>query len=374
MIQRLYVDNYKCLVNFEVQLNELTLLLGPNGSGKSSVLDVVYALRQLLSGVAKLTDAEILPSRTLTRWQTRPIQVFELDVELEGETLTYRLELEHDRGRRLARVQKERLSATGGPLFDFAGGEVQLYRDDHTPGPTFRSDWTESALARVQPTSSNPRLTHFLEFMRKILVCGLYPRRFAAEAASEDPLLERDGGNFAAWYRHVFQERQDLVPGYVEALREVLDGFQGIRLEKVGEDTRAFRAVFEQDGERFELRLDELSDGERALVALYALVHVTAGQGYTLFLDEPDNYVALAELQPWLRALDDACGEALPQTVIASHHPELIDYLGGERGLLFARESSGVVRARPLKPDAAESGLKLSELVARGWERCGTAA
>ncbi len=36
MIKRLYVDNYKCLVNFELPLQDLTLLLGPNGVGKTS--------------------------------------------------------------------------------------------------------------------------------------------------------------------------------------------------------------------------------------------------------------------------------------------------------------------------------------------------
>ncbi len=41
MITRLYVDNYKCLVNFELRLDELTLLLGPNGVGKTSVLEAI---------------------------------------------------------------------------------------------------------------------------------------------------------------------------------------------------------------------------------------------------------------------------------------------------------------------------------------------
>ena len=71
MIKRLYVDNYRSLVNFELPLQELTLLMGPNGVGKTSVLDVMFALRQLLAGVAKVTDAESSAS-TLTRWQTRP--------------------------------------------------------------------------------------------------------------------------------------------------------------------------------------------------------------------------------------------------------------------------------------------------------------
>ena len=93
MLKRLYVDNYKCLVNFEANLGNLTLLLGPNGVGKSSVLDVVFALRLLLSGVGKITDAQIFPARTLTRWQSRPSQTIEVDALLDNKVLTYRLEI-----------------------------------------------------------------------------------------------------------------------------------------------------------------------------------------------------------------------------------------------------------------------------------------
>lgn len=369
MINRLYIDNYKCLVNFDLKLNELSLLLGPNGVGKSSVLDVLFALRQLLEGTAKVTDKNIFPTSTLTRWQERSIQVFELGISLEDDSdLVYRLEVEHDRPTRRARIVFEGLHAGGRPLFEFKTGEVHLFRDDYSEGPIYSADWSESAMARVGDRHDNKRLNRFLDFIRKILVCGLYPQKFATESTTEDPLLDRDGQNFSAWYRHIFQERQDLVPDYINALREVIDGFSGIRLEKVGQETRAFMVIFEESDKRYELRLDELSDGQRALIALYALVFVTAGQGYTLFLDEPDNYIALPEIQPWLIELSDACGDKLPQAVICSHHPELIDYLGSERGLLLQREISGVVIVR--RPEyQSNNGLKLSELIARGWER-----
>jgi hypothetical protein len=76
----------------------------------------------------------------------------------------------------------------------------------------------------------------------------------------------------------------------------------------------------------------------------------------------------LPEIQPWLTVLADACGDGVPQAVLCSHHPELIDYLGPERGMLLVRESSGVVRAGRLEVPRAANGLRLSELVARGWE------
>src|SRR5208283_5210153 len=104
MIRRVYIDNYKCLTPIDVQLDELTLLLGPNGVGKTSILDVMFALRQLLAGIAKVTDRDVFPPRTLTRWEGRDVQVFELEAELGGEVLTYRLEVQHDRSARRARI------------------------------------------------------------------------------------------------------------------------------------------------------------------------------------------------------------------------------------------------------------------------------
>ena len=119
MIRRLYIDNYKCLVNFELPLQELTLLLGPNGVGKTSVLDVVFALRQLLRGEAKVTDKDVFPTATLTRWQKRDKQVFELDVALAGDEMRYRVEVEHERPTSRARITLERLESKGKPLFEF---------------------------------------------------------------------------------------------------------------------------------------------------------------------------------------------------------------------------------------------------------------
>lgn len=260
------------------------------------------------------------------------------------------------------------MEADGNPLFIFQRGEVRLFRDDYSEGPTFPGDWSESALARVPPRNDNTRLSRFLDFMRKVIVCGLYPASFETESSTEDSFLQRDARNFAAWYRHVSLERAELVPDFTTALREVIDGFRGIRMEKVGLDTRALMVLFEDFGERYELRLDELSDGQRALIALYSLVRLAAGQGYTLFLDEPDNYVALAEIQPWLIELADACGAEVPQAVLCSHHPELIDYLGVDKGIVLQRESTGVTKATPVEEmNVGEDGATLSELISRGW-------
>jgi len=367
MIKRLYIDNYKCLVNFDLLLQEVTLLVGANGVGKTSVLDVVFALRQLLAGVAKAADA--FPSSTLTRWQSRDLQVIELDLELEGDLLNYRLELKHEKARRQCKIKLEKLSSHKKPLFECKDGEAQLYTDSYVKGPKYPVDSGESALARVAPRGDNTRLTRMLDYVRKVTVCGLYPSGFETESATEDTVLDRDGRNFASWYRNLTLERPDLVHEFMIVLREVIDDFRNIRMEKAGIDTRAMMVGFGADDRKYELRLSEISDGQRAMIALYSLVHLAAGQGYTLFLDEPDNYVALAEIQPWLMHLSDACGSEVPQAVLCSHHPELIDYLGADKGLLMEREASGVITVKKLRETVAKNKLKLSESIARGWQR-----
>ena len=50
---------------------------------------------------------------------------------------------------------------------------------------------------------------------------------------------------------------------------------------------------------------------------------------------------------------------------LCSHHPELIDYLGGDRGLVLSWQSSGATVVRPASELAVEGGLKLSEVIAR---------
>ena len=177
MIKRIYIDNFKSLINFEIKLQPLTLLLGPNGVGKTAILDVIYSLRQLLSGIANLPDKDkpgtniVFETPTLTRWQQRTHQVMELDAGIDGLDYKYRLEIEHDATNRRARINLESLTLAEKPLFIFQNGDVQLYRDNHSKGPQFGSDWSASALARVPPRHDNAKLTRFLEFMRKVIVC-----------------------------------------------------------------------------------------------------------------------------------------------------------------------------------------------------------
>ena len=374
VLKRVYIHNYKCLVGFDLELQNTTLLLGGNGAGKTAVLEVLFALRKLLAGEARIDDEIAFHPSSLTKWQAEPHQVFELETVVGGESFAYRLEIEHDEDGRRSRITEESLVGNGTTLFRFDHGEVKLFRDDGSEGPTFAADWTESALARVVPQSINTRLSAFKDAIGNMVVCTIYPHELRAFTDREDRYLGRYADNFVDWYRHAVQENPRLARAHVEALRPVMDGFYDVHLQQAGLDTRVLMLDFvtatgEGRAWRYRLRFDKVSDGQRALVVLYALLHLGQdGKGLLLVIDEPDNYLSLPEIQPWLMELVDLCEETPSQAVICSHHPELIDYLGPDCGLVLRREASGVTTARPPAASLSDVGLKLSELVARGWE------
>lgn len=148
-----------------------------------------------------------------------------------------------------------------------------------------------------------------------------------------------------------------------ERLREAIPGFRHFLFKRLGE-AKILLAAFGEGQHKGELMLSELSEGQRVLAILYTSVLGHVHSGAVLCFDEPDNFVSLPEIQPWLQRLRDALEEHGGQALIISHHPEVMDYLALDAIWRFERPSGPVV-ARPYEANGA-ADLKLSEIIARG--------
>jgi hypothetical protein len=103
----------------------------------------------------------------------------------------------------------------------------------------------------------------------------------SARAEKEDLFPKHDFSNFAAWYRHMTLENSTGVDGARKALRRVIEGFESLDLASAGQNVRILKARFLSGNgqqsirnlDRLEFDFDELSDGQRAIVALYTLLH-----------------------------------------------------------------------------------------------------
>jgi predicted ATPase len=346
MLRDLLVDNFRCLVNFELNLDTQSLLLGRSGSGKTTALDALRRLRDFCIGT---TDVEAaFPRESITRWDARLVQSFCIRVETNNGMFEYRIEVEHDKVGRQSRVLLERLALDGVLLFEFLKGDVHLFRDDGSAGPVFPADWKRSSLASVPPRPDNAKLTSFKQWIDRLWVIAPDPKRMAGVSREEARVPSHDLSNLASWYRHALQEDVAWAPELFASLASVLDGFDALSLKAAGSDVRILTVSRRADaeGSAREYALDELSDGERALIALYTALHVGIRKGATLCIDEPENYVALPELQPWLFALRDRLDATTGQVIVVSHSPEIINYLASENGRVFERPNGGPARVR----------------------------
>ena len=369
MVTRLYVDNFRCLVNFELKLDETNVLLGANGSGKTSVLDVLRRIQNLVARGAKVGEA--FPTSDLSLTQARDMQLIEVDLQIDDGAYRYTLQIEHERPRRRMRIAEEALEHNDQPLFSFRGGDAQLYQDDYAKGPSYPFDWSRSGVGALNARDDNRKLTRFRRAMADLVIASPCPPQFEPETRTEDEFLRPLMQNFVGWYRHAAQERMRGIGAVFKALAEALPGFDSLSLTESGENARVLKVAFHRQSD--ERRTDsygftQLSDGQRSLIALYCLIFLSNGGRTSLFLDEPDNYLALREIQPWLATVSEHCGDTLEQAVIVSHHPVTIDYMAGAKGRWFYRDANGPVRVSN-EPERTVDGISLSETLARGWDR-----
>lgn len=366
MLKRLFVDNYKCLINFEIRPAQVSCLVGPNGGGKSAVFSALQGLQSFLAGVLV---ADAFPAWTRTRWDRRATQRIEMDVQgFEGTLFHYDLIIRHDEGARRTVVEREAVSANGGLLYEHTGEEIQLFSDDPmaTPRTAFPGDPRRSFLPLLQARPDNKLLTAFKEWNAHMWLFALRPAEVSPDSNGEVDMLSTDGKNFVSWYRTILQEAPATASQIWHDLRPIVPGLQAIKLDKLGLNARLLLLDCEIAGRSFSLAIGELSDGQRVLLLLYTILHALAPKASLILFDEPDNFVAEEEIQPWLSQMRDVIVDARRGTLIAiSHHHSVIDYLAADQAWELRRAEEGPTRLRNIRVPR-DTGMTASEFLRLG--------
>ncbi len=366
MITRLYANNFRCLVAFNTEFDSFGVLCGPNGAGKSSVFDVVRLIRNLGTGDGILggTGEHDVSMLEFTEWLDSTVQEFELGLRLGGHTFEYVLHIEQKAEYEKPRIIREKALCDDKPLFERDLEGVRFQKSDGSQ-TGFPLDWRQAALAAIQSRGSIGNLSLLQEAIAKLLILRPNPRSMQRESRAEMKHPDLSMVNLTSWYRSLAQAQE-----WTDALRDTLQNvwpdFRSFKLVDAGLNTKALQLRFETDGGKpVLLFFDQLSDGERALIGLYMVrAALDTGAAMTVLLDEPDNFVGLPELQPWVLSMRELLDEE-HQLVLISHHPEILSNSGEANGRYLWRDNhTSPSRIGPLK---VPEGMTAGEAIARGW-------
>ena len=368
MLKRLYVDNYKSLLDFEFSPPQLCVLVGENGSGKSNIGAALHAVTRLVVEGHSAEDA--FPARTLCRWSKNQVQKIQVDLRGAAGEYSYALELRHDASTGSVTIESEWLRHLGETVFRSQQGNVSLFGEltaapenpAAKPIATFPFDRKRSFLSTGDVGSPHPRAAWFRAGLQYLRVLKPDPSRMLGRSERDSSRLERDASNLASWFRWFSQNLPERLNHYFENLRRVLPGFRTLRAEDAGTDVKEVKAVFAAPGGESSFSLDFLSEGQRQLLMLYLLLEAV-GPWTCLFMDEPDNFISIREVQPWLSELERVLQERGAQAIIVSHGTEAMNYLGSRQAFVVTRPDGGSTR---IEPHDGSDGSMPSEAVLYG--------
>ncbi|MCE9556783.1 MAG: ATP-binding protein [Planctomycetes bacterium] len=367
MITRLYANNFRCLVAFDAKFASFGVLCGPNGAGKSSVFDALRLLRNLGTGEALLggTGERDVPGLDFTDWLHSRVQEFELSLSVDGYSFEYVIHIEQKAEFEKPRIIHEKALCDGQPLFDRDLDGVRFIRSDGAQAG-FPLDWRQTALAAIQPRGVNiSKVALLQEEVAKLLILRPNPRGMERESKAEAKHPDLSMTNLTSWYRSLAQE-QEWTDALRNALRDVWPDFRSFKMVDAGLNTKALQLRFDNEAAKPTfLFFDQLSDGERALIGLYMVrAAMETGAARTVFLDEPDNFIGLPELQPWVLSNRELLDED-HQLVLISHHPEILSNSGEANGRYLWRDN----HTSPTRIGALNvpEGMTAGEAIARGW-------
>lgn len=368
MITDIYIDNFRTLSNFRINPVEFQLLLGENGSGKTSVFDAIRCIQRLMRNEHV---ANIFNKNSLTKWDKRLSQTIKISLIIDNEEYSYELTIEYTHQDDKQRIGREELKWKDSTFYLFDGHEAHLFRINWQTqiieeGTRFSADWSRSIIPTLAEREDNKPLIKFREELEKILIINPIPMIVESATNSESRHLSDSAENFAQWYRYLLQEHPAISYRTKQLLTDVLIGFEQLSLKDMGQ-SRKLVATFRIENQDYEFDFLNLSSGQRQLIILYSILEaLRAGTFSTILIDEPDNFISLREIQPWLEAIKDICEEQNKQVLIISHHPEMINAMVHGTELLFSRSQANSHTIIQKFPHL--DNFLPAEVIARGWE------
>ncbi len=346
MLQRLYVHNFRCLENFELNLKDTpsSLLIGKNGAGKSTIAFALEILQSIGRGINRV--GQLIQVKDFNRGRSNVPIRFEIEVSLKDQLYKYVLALELPENFKEIRVLEEQLLVEGKPIYLREAAQVTLYGNNtksrtskaKSMSSQFQVDWHLIALPLIQEKSETDPLYVFKNWLSHMIILAPIPSLMTGESSGETLEPKRDGSNFGEWFSGLLSRYPAAYTLADRYLREVMPDIQDFQNEKIGKEAKNMIVRFEANNAELSVDFKDLSDGEKCFFLCAVVLAANKYYSPFCFWDEPDNYLSLSEVGHFITTLRRSFKNS-GQILVTSHNDESIRKFSDENTFVLDRKS-----------------------------------
>ena len=336
MIERLYVQNFRCLESLTLDLagKSSVLIIGKNGAGKSTIRQALAIFQSICRGSSRV-DKLISREDFAFRRTDRPMR-FEIDVALASKHFVYAVAFDWPDDFREARILEESLSVDRHPIFCREQAQVTLAN-----GASFGLDWHVFALPVINEKPPERSIQDLKTFLASLMLMAPVPTNMTGFSDQPTAELKEDASNFASCLRGLFERKPAAYGKFDEFVRSVFPDFSAIENEDRGKDGKQLMVTFKRldPEEILRVEFDALSDGEKCyFLGAYIIASNAAGFPVICMWDEPDNHLSLPEVGQFVTSLRKMAKRS-GQFLATSHHPELLRKFSDDTTIVLTRKS-----------------------------------
>ncbi|MEI8017299.1 MAG: AAA family ATPase [Schlesneria sp.] len=336
MIERLYVQNFRCLESLELDFigKSSALLLGKNGAGKSTVLQSLAIIQSICRGSSRVGKL-IGPSDFSFNRTDRPMR-FEIELAISSKRFSYAVSFDWPELFREARITDESLSVDGQAIFTRKEAEVDL-----TNRNSFGLDWHVFALPVINEKPPERSIQDLKAFLASLIIVAPIPANMTGFSDQPTGEMNEDASNFASCLRGLLEKKPAAYGAFDGFVRTVIPDFSAIENEDRGKDGKQLMVTFKRSDsdEVMTVEFDALSAGEKCFfLSAYIVASNTSGYPVACIWDEPDNHLSLSQVGQFITSLRKMA-KRNGQFIATSHHPETVRKFSDDNTFVLARKS-----------------------------------
>lgn len=345
MFQRIYIHNYKCLQDFEWNLNDekSLLLLGKNGTGKSSILSVFELLRDLALGKS-------LFEIDLPRYQEDEDVILKFDISIQNKLYQYEIKINGFND-----IFYEKLIIDNEYIFERKNDDEFMF-----DGKNFIINSMDSALSIL--SSKVFSILILVNWLKKMILIAPNPSmmNYFLEYSEKrkDTILDKKAENLVVWLND-WLDREPMLYSHIDnILRKIFPDFQRFKFD-VFSNNKYLQFFFGKDKEKIEISFANLSDGERIIFLFSIILALMSHDEEPIFVfwDEPENYISLALLQSLIQFMRSKAefSQQSHQVFFSSHNSEVINAFSSSH-IYYLYRNTHITPTRIC--NVAEKGIK----------------